>query len=105
MLYEVITRSYEDLVRTFTDQILIQVDDDDYQGDSRLLVTDAQGRFGILIFGWGSCSGCDAYQACYCSEDYWDLRNRLKDSTRWFDTSLECLRFFDNHDWEGNFYA
>lgn len=43
--------------------ILVQVDDQDYQGDSRILYEN-NGQYGYLKFGWGSCSGCDALQGC-----------------------------------------
>ena len=42
--------------------IVIKVDDDDYQGDSRVLYEGYKDEVGYLQFGWGSCSGCDALQ-------------------------------------------
>ena len=53
---------YQPMLNAFG-KVAIQVDDDAYQGDSRLLY-DENGKIGVLIFGWGSCSGCDALQAC-----------------------------------------
>ena len=47
---------YQPLLESFEYDILLQIDDNDYQGDSRLLFKDGD-RFGILTFGWGSCSG------------------------------------------------
>ena len=51
--------TYRDLIASMGVENLLQVDDNDYQGDSRILVRDYH-RYGLLLFGWGSCSGCDA---------------------------------------------
>lgn len=53
---------YKPIVNSFG-KIIIQVNDGDYQEDSYILLED-DGRYGYLSFGWGSCSGCDALQAC-----------------------------------------
>lgn len=83
-------------------KIAIQVDDQDYQGDSRLLY-DENGKIGCLIFGWGSCSGCDALQACGTLDDVQELCNELQDSIKWFDSKKEALSWFKTHDWEGDY--
>jgi hypothetical protein len=57
-----IVRNYDALIESFEMESLIQVDDDDYQGDSYVLFRNND-QFGILIFGWGSCSGCDALES------------------------------------------
>ena len=72
--------------------ILVQVDDSDYQGDSRLLLRDG-GRYGFLVFGWGSCSGCDELQACSSYQDIADMANRLASSIPWFDTLAEVQTY------------
>lgn len=82
--------------------IAIQHDDNGYQGDSRVLY-DCDGRVGHLIFGWGSCSGCDALQACSNYEELQALCNSLQDDILWFDTYSEALAWFQSHDWEGDF--
>lgn len=91
---------YDPLIHSFG-EVLIKVDDGDYQGDSRVLLSK-DGRFGILIFGWGSCSGCDALQACSGISDINDLRERLLASIRW-GTKDETLQHLQTHDWEGDF--
>lgn len=83
-------------------EILLQVDDNDYTGDSRVLYQDGT-RYGYLQFGWGSCSGCDALQACQSMEEVQKLMDELYASIRWFDTSAEALEFFRTHDWEGDY--
>lgn len=68
---------YGPLIESIGHEVLVKVDDDDYQGDSNVLFRRADGAFGYLNFGWGSCSGCDALQACDSYEDLESLRNSL----------------------------
>lgn len=83
-------------------KIAIQVDDDDYQGDSRLLY-DENGKIGVLIFGWGSCSGCDALQACGSLGEVQELCDSLQEDIKWFDDKAQALEYFANHDWQGDY--
>ena len=83
-------------------KIAIQVDDDDYQGDSRLLY-DENGKIGVLIFGWGSCSGCDALQACGSLWEVQELCDSLQEDIKWFDDKAQALEYFANHDWQGDY--
>lgn len=82
-------------------EIIIQVDDNDYQGDSRLLYKK-EDMYGYLQFGWGSCSGCDALQGCETYEDLQRLSDSLETSIQW-KTLQEMKDFFDKHDWEGDY--
>ena len=93
---------YNPLLESFGYKILFRVDDEDYSGDSRLIFRD-KNKYGILIFGCGSCSGCDALLACESYEDIENLRQFLKDSIKWFDSPEELLQFIKTHDWEGDF--
>ena len=43
--------------------IIIQENDNDYQGDSILIGKDGYGQYYYCEWGWGSCSGCDMMQA------------------------------------------
>ena len=82
--------------------ILIQVDDKDYEGDSRILYLMNE-KYGYLQFGWGSCSGCDSLQACNTMKEINDLIQELHQSIVWFDTKKECLHWFQTHDWKGEY--
>ena len=42
-------------------KVLVQEDDEDYQGDTFVLL-EKDSKYGFLNIGWGSCSGCDAVQ-------------------------------------------
>ena len=90
---------YGPLLESMGWTILLKVDDKDYQGDSRVLFRDGN-RYGFLIFGWGSCSGCDALQACDTFEEAEQLRNRLVHDTEWYDSKENCLRRINTKDWE-----
>lgn len=81
---------------------MLQVDDNDYQGDSRLLFRDGN-RIGVMIFGWGSCSGCDALQACQTYAGIEELRTELHNGVHWFDSVAEALAYFETHDWGGDY--
>lgn len=92
---------YSPIVEDFG-TIVIRKDDDDYQGDSRILY-DNNGTIGYLRFGWGSCSGCDALQACDTFKDIQDLMDELRGQVMWFDSKTDALKFFETHDWQGDY--
>lgn len=80
-------------------KVVIQVDDNDYQGDTRVLLR-LDDRYGLLIFGWGSCSGCDALQSCQSIEQVQSLFDEMKQDVKWFD-SLDLLKkYVIEKDWE-----
>lgn len=93
--------NYQPMLEEFG-KIVIEVDDRGYQGDSRILYENG-GKFGWLQFGWGSCSGCDALQACSTIEDVQELMDSLKNEIKWFESKSEALKFFTEHDWEGDY--
>lgn len=90
--------SYDDLVETHG-TILIETHAGDYQGDSFYLVSN-ENLYGIIIFGWGSCSGCDALEACSSYEELEELRLSLTPIWR---TKDEIIEYITNHDWEGDY--
>lgn len=93
---------YQRLVDAMDVITIISVDIGSYSGDSLYLVKEGN-RFGYLQFGWGSCSGCDALQACRNFKELDELRQSLYDSIKWFDTAQEGFRWFLNHDWKGDY--
>jgi len=92
---------YRPLLESLGHEILLQVDDQDYQGDSRLLFRHGD-RIGYLHFGWGSCSGCDALQACETYAQIEALRTELDGAINWWPSAGEALAWFESHDWEGD---
>lgn len=92
---------YNPIISNIAD-VAIQVDDNDYQGDTRVLFWD-HGEIGYLQFGWGSCSGCDALQACGSYKDIQDLMDDLVNQVQWFANPNNALEYFKERDWEGDY--
>lgn len=87
--------------------IVLRIDDSEYQGDSRILFRKWDSLhyvecYGILFFGWGSCSGCDSLQACSTYEEIEKLRVELEQNVTWFKSKKEAVNYFKTHDWEGD---
>ena len=79
--------------------IVAQQHDPGYTGDSRVLYHNVCQGFGYLMFGWGSCSGCDALAACSTYDELAELVASLHASIRWM-TPEETFDFFTTHDWK-----
>ena len=92
---------YEPMIKAFGD-VIIQVDERDYQGDTWVVLLGEDGQYGYLEFGWGSCSGCDALQSCHTLEEVNELAISLYESIRWFQTKDAFREWFLTHDFEGD---
>lgn len=99
--FEYCESDYTPMLDSFGYEKLLQVDDDDYQGDSRILYRNGE-QYGLLIFGWGSCSGCDALQDCNSLEEIDTLRLSLHESIVWR-TAQEMRDYLEQHDWQGDY--
>jgi hypothetical protein len=86
---------YLPLLKSFNYNIIIQLDDSDYQGETRILY-DNEGKIGHLQFSWGSCSGCDSLQACNSYKELDELRNQLHKDIVWYDDKSLALNHFEN---------
>ena len=98
---------YQPILKLFG-EIILQVDDNDYHGDSRVIYKfrgdeENEYKYGYLQFGWGSCSGCDALKACRTVHEVEDLIDMLDRQTIRFSNAQEALEYFENHDWEGDY--
>jgi len=91
---------YDPMINAFG-RVAVRVDTDDYSGDTYILY-DNGNKIGHLIFGWGSCSGCDPLQHCESIEEVQELCDKLENSIEWFGSKEEALNWFENHDWKGN---
>lgn len=91
---------YQPLLESFEYEIVIQVDEAGYQGDSFVLFRNGV-QYGILTFGWGSCSGCDALQGCSSLADVGNLRDSIHSGIQWGNPQ-ETLHYLKTHDWEGD---
>lgn len=79
--------------------IEIQSHDTDYQGDSYYLLKK-DNEYGYLCVSWGSCSGCDALQACNTFADLQNLVSKLEVSVVWQDSWESMLNWILARDWE-----
>ena len=93
---------YEELLKCISADIIDHEDEDAWQGDSWYLFK--QDDYGYLVFGWGSCSGCDALQGCENFDEVTDLLNRLHDSIIW-KSREEMLEYFETKDWKLEYYG
>ena len=57
-----------------------------YQGDYAVIVKKDK-TLGFVVIGYGSCSGCDALEACDSSEEYNDLISSVLKDIYWGTTS------------------
>jgi hypothetical protein len=67
-----IVSNYDVLVESFEVERLIDVRDNDWQGSSYYVLRENE-KYGILVFGWGSCSGCDSLEAI--TDHYYNGKN------------------------------
>jgi hypothetical protein len=94
---------YDPIIRSFG-EVLVQVDDGDYSGDTRVFLRK-NGRYGFLSYGWGSCTGCDALQSCGSYQEIDELIDSLENNIKWFDTLAEAQAYVANdEERQGSYY-
>ena len=93
---------YDPIIESFG-EVLVRVDDKDYQGDSRVLY-HRDGRYGLFVFGWGSCSGCDSLRACKTFADVAQLIDELENNIKWFDTLSELKTYVADDELQSHSY-
>ena len=94
---------YTQLIESTGVTVVDEESDADYQGDTYMLVQEGD-RYGWLVFGWGSCSGCDAFQACTSLSDLDRLRHQLYESIDW-GTLPEVVAIAKRAPEAGRYYA
>lgn len=94
---------YSPIIESFG-QVLVQVDEDDYSGDTFALL-NKDGDIGFLQFGWGSCSGCDALQRCESYKELGELIENLESGIKWFDSLAEAQAYIgDDSTTRGSYF-
>lgn len=74
---------YEELLADVAD-VEYSEDFGSYQGDSVFLLRHVPtGQYGFTVVGYGSCSGCDAMQACSSLSDLEALRDQMLAGIHW----------------------
>ena len=84
-------------------ECLVRADEADYQGDTYVVLKKDK-KYGLLVFGWGSCSGCDALQGSESYEDIGKLIEMFESSVLWFDTLDELKQHVTNRDGENSYF-
>jgi len=79
-------------------EIIIQEDEEDYQGSTFVLYKLSNGKYGFLNFGWGSCSGCDALRACCDIQGVQMLMDSLFEDIKEFDTLEDVKTYFNDEE-------
>ena len=89
---------YEPFIKSMGYPILWSHETGDYQGQWLFLLENGS-QVGILIFSYGSCSGCDALQACDTFEEAEGLRETLASSIRW-GSAVDTLKWLVSREWD-----
>ena len=86
--------------------VLLQVDEADYQGDSYVVMgTSIDRPVEFLNFGWGSCSGCDALQACDSFEELDVLIGELQRDIVSYNSGYDLLQALTATDHRYHWYV
>lgn len=96
--------SYLDLIAMNSGrQVFVEESTPDDKGDSYIIVRDGD-RFGFLVFGWGSCPGCDAFEGAReeanAEAALTELRESLVGSIVWKDNAEDMLAYLNEKDFE-----
>lgn len=87
--------SWETLVSEWGYEIIDSRFCGDYHGDYVALLDDGL-RLGLAVVGYGSCSGCDALQACESPEEVAGLSEGVRSDVRWFATPAEFAAYVED---------
>lgn len=88
---------YEELVDSMGVKVLHSVDIGQYEGDTMSLVKEGC-RYGLLVYGWGSCSGCDAAQGCRTVKEATELRDQIWNEIHWEDSKKSMHKYISDKD-------
>lgn len=83
---------YESVLDTFGYEVVLYETLGSWQGDIVTILKDGT-RFGFLMFGYGSCSGCDALEGTSTLDDLKALAIGLHSDIRWFESMSDLARW------------
>ena len=87
--------SYQSLIEERGIRILIEEMIGDYQGDWLFFVKQGR-KYGFVSVGYGSCSGCDAYDAAMDDGTLDELGEEIVASIEWFDSLKSAKQYVGN---------
>ena len=73
-----------------------------YQGDYAVILKEDD-TLGFVVIGYGSCSGCDALEACNSNEEYRELMHSVIQSIYWGTQEELLSKINDKYD-DNNWY-
>lgn len=88
------TPSYRELIDSMEYEVLKEEMLGSYQGDYLFFLKNGD-RYGLLCFGYGSCSGCDSLEACNSESDVTSLRDSIHGDIKWFECKNDVLDFIE----------
>jgi len=77
-------------------EIIWESSEDDYQGWANILGQMPDGRFFHYEWTYGSCSGCDEWEARELSDD--EIEKEMRESAAWFNDAQTLLRYLHVED-------
>ena len=96
---------YLDLVEAAGLMVLESESVGSYQGEEYVLVRDLEStKFGVLNYGYGSCSGCDLLEAAKSVKDLEDIRDGFRNAVELFDSPKDLLARIEDPKWIDDFY-
>lgn len=84
---------YSKLLELMDYEVLFEKSCGSYQGDLVFLLKHPEKGFGFTVVGYGSCSGCDALEACDSVSDVHDLMQTLDNHITWRESKIELAGF------------
>lgn len=94
--------NYKDIAKLFG-HVLVEVVGGSYQGDMWFLIEN-RGKYGFLNVGYGSCSGCDALQACSSFDEANVLIESMENGIQWFNSLKEAQDYISNEDRKTSYF-
>lgn len=94
--------TYEEGLNSLGIEVLEWVTFGSYQGDYAVILKK-ENMLGFIVIGYGSCSGCDALEACRSPEEYNQLISAIVKGIYWGTPSELISKINDNFD-DNNWY-
>lgn len=98
--YFSVTKDWYDLVKSFSDEIIMSYSIGDYSGDYYYIIK-LKSHYGFVSVAYGSCSGCDVLQGCSSLSELKSLQFSIWKDIKWFKNLLDLKDWALEYDWEG----
>lgn len=94
--------TYQEGFKSLGFEILEWVTFGTYQGDYAVILKEDD-TLGFVVIGYGSCSGCDALEACNSNKEYRELMHSVIQSIYWGTQEELLSKINDEYD-DNNWY-